>query len=72
MEFVTSYSDVHELADALKGCHGKEITNEYKIVYCGQMLIGMADNTDILDKNCKCKHYDWVQIGNKVWLAINK
>lgn len=72
MEFITSYSDTKDLADALKGCHGKEVTKDYQFVYCGQMIIGMADNTDILDKNCKCKHYDWKAIGNKVWLAIIK
>lgn len=72
MEIITSFSNHEDIADAIKGSYGKEIGKDYKLVYIGNVIIGMADNTTILDKNCKQKHYEWIEIGEKLFLAFCK
>lgn len=72
MEFTTLNSTHDEIAEAIRGVWGKDIMKDCSFVYCGQLIIGMGDNTTLLDKNVKCPHTDWVEIGNKCWLAILK
>lgn len=72
MEITTPFTEHEELAEALRGVHGKDIGKDFKIAYCGQIMIGEADNTEILDKNCRIPHYEWKEIGNKLYIAFIK
>ena len=71
MEILNPFSTNEDIADAVKGSWGKEVTKDYSVVYCGQLVIGIGEKS-ILDKYCAVKHYDWVSIGDNVWLAIVK
>lgn len=71
MEILNPFSDNKEMADAIKGYWGKEVTKDYSIVYFGQAVIGIGDK-EVLNKNCAVKHYDWQSIGDNIWFAIVK
>lgn len=71
MEILNPYSTHDEMADAIKGYWGKEVTKDYSIVYVGQAVIGIGP-VEILNKKCAVKHYDWQPIGNNIWFAIIK
>lgn len=71
MEILNPYSQPDEIADAIKGYWGKEVTKDYSIVYVGQAVIGIGD-VAILNKKCAVKHYDWQSIGDNIWIAIVK
>lgn len=72
MEFTTSYTNHNDLAEATKGIHGKEVGKDYTIVCVENLIIGIAANTDILDKKVTSQHYEWKQIGNGVYLSVLK
>jgi hypothetical protein len=72
MEFTTPYTDHKEMAEAMRGAWGKDVGEDFSLVYFGQGVIGIADNTTILEKHVKTKHYDWINIGNKIWFAVIK
>jgi len=72
MEITTSYTSHEDLAEATRGYWGKDVGKDFSLVYFGQAVIGQADNSDILEKECKCAHYRWVEIGNNTYLAILK
>lgn len=71
MEFTTSFTNHEDLAEALRGVWGKDVLEDCSFVYFGQGIIGIGD-LEILDKNCKCKHGDWINIGNKTYFSILK
>lgn len=70
MEFITPNSSQQEMADALRGCHGKKVEKDCSFVYLGQAVIGIGKSTYILDKSCGVPHYEWHQIGEDVFFAI--
>ena len=70
MEFTTNNSTHEELADALRGVHGKDVGKDFAFIYLGQGVIGMADNTATLDKHVGVDHYSWIQLADKVWVAV--
>ena len=72
MEFTTSYTNHDDLAEATRGLHGKDIGKDYKIVAVENIIIGFAENTEILDKHVAAKHDVWTQIGNNVYITILK
>ena len=72
MEFTTVNSTHEELAEATRGVWGKDVLRDCSIVYFGQGIIGIADNVTTLDKNVKCSHYEWEQIGDNVFFAVLK
>lgn len=72
MEFTTVNSTHDEIAEAIRGAHGKDVTKECSIVYLGQAIIGIAEDTEILERNVKCPHYSWINIGRDCYLAIVK
>lgn len=72
MEMTTSFTNHEDLAEATRGIHGKEIGKDYKIVCIENLIIGIAENTDILDKHITTRHYEWNQIGTNTYLTILK
>lgn len=70
MEYIGINSSHDEMTEALRGTYGKDILKDCSFAYCGTVVFGFGNNTDILDKNCKCKHYEWKEIGNGVYIAI--
>jgi hypothetical protein len=70
MEFTTINTPHEELAEALRGCHGKKVEKDCSFVYLGQAVIGIGKSTYILDKACGVPHHEWHQIGNDVFFAI--
>lgn len=72
MEITTPYTSHEDLAEATRGCWGRDVGKDFSIVYIGQAVIGVAVNTTILDRECKCKHYPWTNIGQNTYLAILK
>lgn len=72
MEFTTSYTNHDDLAEATRGVWGKDVMDDCSFVYFGQGIIGIANSTSILDQNCKCKHGDWISIGDKIYFSILK
>lgn len=72
MEFVGINTTHDELTEAIRGLYGKDILKDCSFAYCGQLIIGIGENTTILDNNVKCKHTEWINIGEKCWLAILK
>lgn len=71
MEITTSYTNHDDLADALRGAHGKDVGQDYKISYLGTVIVGQG-KMEVLDKNCKIKHYEWQAIGTDLYLAFVK
>ena len=72
MEFTTLNSTHDEIVEAIRGVWGKDVLKDCTLVYAGQIIIGIADNTEILDRNVKCSHYEWNEIGNGCFLSILK
>jgi len=72
MEFTTSYTNHEDLAEATRGVWGKDVLEDCSFVYFGQGIIGIGASTEILDKHCKCKHGDWINIGNNIYFSILK
>lgn len=72
MEFVTPYTDHKDMAEAMRGVYGKDVGENYSLVYFGQGVIGIAASTSILEEKIKTKHYDWINIGNNIWFAVIK
>lgn len=70
METISFLTDPNELPETLKGNYGKEIGKDYKLAYLGNVIIGQAESKDILEKYSECPHYDWIEIGNKLFLAF--
>lgn len=71
MEIINPYSDSKDMADAIKGYWGKEVSKDCTIVYCGQVMIGIGD-VEVLEKKCAARHYDWEQIGGNIYIAVIK
>ncbi|MBR6457078.1 MAG: hypothetical protein IKS71_00640 [Bacteroidales bacterium] len=70
---ITSFNSTHdELAEATRGYWGKDVLKDCTLVYCGQIVFGVAKDTATLDKNAKCPHYDWNLIGSGCWMAVIK
>lgn len=72
MELLSLNSTHDEIAEAIRGMWGKDLLKDCQFAYCGTIVFGFGDNTEILDKNCKCSHYDWKQIGDGVYVSILK
>lgn len=72
MEYVGINTTHDDLVEAVKGTYGKDVLIDCSFAYCGTVVFGFGKNTEILDKNCKCKHYDWKRIGDDVYIAILK
>lgn len=70
MEILTLNSSHEEIAEAIRGFWGKDILKDCSFAYCGTVVFGFGESTEILDKNCKCKHYDWSKIGDNVYISI--
>lgn len=72
MEYVGINTTHDDLVEAVKGTYGKDVLTDCSFAYCGTVVFGFGKNTEILDKNCKCKHYDWKKIGDGVYISILK
>lgn len=72
MELTTFNSTHEELAEAVRGAWGKDVLPGCTLVYTGQVIFGMAETTEILDKNARCSHYPWINIGTGCYLAVIK
>lgn len=72
MEFTTLNSTHEELAEAIRGVWGKKISKECSIVYLGNLIVGIAASTYILEKEVGANHYPWKEIGEGVYLAVTK
>lgn len=72
MEYVGINTTHDDLVEAVKGTYGKDVLTDCSFAYCGTVVFGFGKNTEILDKNCKCKHYDWKRIGDDVYISILK
>ena len=72
MEFTTLNSTHEELAEAIRGVWGKKIGKNFAVVYLGNVIIGIAASTYILDKEVGANHYEWKEIGEGVYLALTK
>lgn len=70
MEITTLNSTHDELAEAVRGIWGKDILKDCKFVYCGNIVFGFGNNTEVLDKNVKCSHYEWSKINDNLYCAI--
>ena len=57
MEYVGINTTHDDLVEAVKGTYGKDVMTDCSFAYCGTVVFGFGENTEILDKNCKCKHY---------------
>lgn len=71
MEFTTLNSNHEELAEAVRGAWGKDVGKDFSLVYFGQGIVGVGDPA-VLEKNVKCSHYEWQQIGERVYFAVVK
>ena len=71
MEFTTLNSTHEELAEAVRGVWGKDVHKDCSLVYFGQGIVGVGDPA-VLEKNVKCSHYEWQQIGERVYFAVVK
>lgn len=69
MEIISFNSKSDDIAEAVRGVWGKEVYRTCKLVYCGQIIIGIG-NKEELNKYCKSKHYEWEQLAYNVWLAV--
>jgi len=70
MEFTTQNTSHEELAEALRGCHGKKVEKDCSFVYLGQAVLAIGKSTYILDKSVGVAHGPWHQIGDDVFFAI--
>lgn len=70
MEFITPNSNPQEIADALRGCHGKKVEKDCSFVYLGQAILGIGKSTYILDKSVGVAHGPWYQLSEDVFFAI--
>lgn len=70
MEYIGINSTHEEIAEAIRGVYGKDVTKESTIVYAGQLIVGQAENTEILDKQVKVKHKDWIQVGENLYITF--
>lgn len=72
MEFTTLNSTHDEIVEAIRGVWGKDVLKDCTLVYFGQGIIGLANDTETLNKNVKCNHYDWIELATGCYLAILK
>lgn len=70
MELTTLNSTHDEIAEAIRGCWGRDVTKESTIVYAGQLIVGQAETTEILDKQVKVKHKDWIPVGENLYITF--
>lgn len=70
MEMTTLNSSHEEIAEAMRGCWGRDVTKESTIVYVGQLIVGQAETTEILDKQVKVKHKDWIPVGENLYISF--
>ena len=72
MEFTTLNSTHDEIVEAIRGVWGKDVMKDCTLVYAGQVIFGIAESTEILDRNAKCSHYPWNEIGTNCYMAVVK
>ena len=70
MEMTTLNSTHDEITEAIRGCWGKDTTKETTIVYVGQLIVGLGENTEILDKQVRVKHKDWIPVGENLYITF--
>jgi hypothetical protein len=69
MDLVSFNSENKDIAEAVRGAWGKEVTTETKIVYCGQIVFAIGKLDDI-KKQCKQTVYDWISIGSDAYMGV--
>lgn len=71
MDIINFNSKNEEIAEAVRGSWGKEVTSDTKIVYCGQIVFAIGKLEDI-KKQCKQTVYEWVSIGSNAYMGVLK
>lgn len=69
MEIISFNSKADDIAEAIRGPHGKETYSDCSIIYLGIIVIVIGSLESAI-KKLKCKHSDWEQIGDKVWISV--
>lgn len=59
-----------EIVEAIRGAWGKDSTKETTIVYAGQLIVGYGENTEILDKQVKVRHKEWIPVGENLYITF--
>ena len=70
MEFVGINTTHEELTEAIRGVYGKDVTKDVTIVYVGQLIVANGTNLETINKNVKCKHKQWIEIGDHCWMTV--
>lgn len=70
MEITTLNSTHEELAEAVRGVWGKDVTKDATIVYAGQLIVANGEDLEKINKNVKCKHKQWIEIGEHCWMTV--
>ena len=69
MDLVSFNSENKDIAEAVRGAWGKEVYDDVKFVYCGQIIFAVGSLSDI-QKQCKQTVYEWIEIGNNSYMGI--
>ena len=69
MEIISFNSKNEDIAEAIRGPHGKEIYSDCSIIYLGTIVI-VIGNLESAIKKLKCKHTDWESLSDRVWMAV--
>lgn len=72
MELTTLNSSHEEIAEAIRGAWGKDVTKDTTIVYVGQLIVASGKDLETINKEVKAGHKDWIEIGDKCWISVLK
>lgn len=70
MEYVGINTKPEELVEAIRGVYGKDVTKDATIVYAGQLIVANGEDLETINKNVKCKHKQWIEIGDHCWMTV--
>lgn len=71
MDLLSFNSETKDIAEAVRGAWGKEVYENTKFVYCGQIVFAIG-NLDDIKKQCKQTVYDWISIGTNAYMGVIK
>lgn len=72
MEMTTLNSTHEELAEATRGCWGKDVSKDTTIVYVGQLIVANGKDLETINKEVKAGHKEWIEIGDHCWMTVLK
>lgn len=72
MELTTLNSTHDEIAEAIRGAWGKDVSKDTTIVYVGQLIVANGNDLETINKEVKVGHKDWIEIGDHCWMTVLK